>query len=227
MPRGFLDTFQGECVVRLLVCLAVSLILGGCAGRRVPVSAGDRTGGAGQTAEATSPSSPLSASGTQAPTASIAEFIAKFRELSAQARPPRQSIPTVEATDTRLREALAVQIAFPTPQHMRAVAAEYRRLNIVDRAHAYLSSALVADPTDPATYDALARLWRDAGAPQLGLADAHRAVYFAPDSPEARNTLGTVLQAMVTPALPMVPTVHVPVPDLAQYDALLVGGARC
>ena len=42
----------------------------------------------------------------------------------------------------------------------------------------------------------MARLWRDAGFPQLGLADAHRAVYFAPASPEARNTLGTILQAL-------------------------------
>ena len=79
---------------------------------------------------------------------------------------------------------------------MRAVAAEYRRLNIVDRAHVYLSRALALNPGDPVTYDAMARLWRDAGFPHLGLADAHRAVYFAPDSPEARNTLGTVLQAL-------------------------------
>ena len=35
------------------------------------------------------------------------------------------------------------------------------------------------------------------------------------------------VQAMVMPALPTVPTIHVPVPDLAQYDALLVGGGRC
>ena len=146
--------------MRLFVCLAVSLILGGCAGRRVPVSAGDRTGDAGQTAEATPSLAQLSPADAQAPTSSIAEFIARFRELSAQARPPRQSIPTVEATDPRLREALAVELVAPTAPHMRAVAAEYRRLNIYDRAHTYLSSALALDPSDPATYDALARLWR-------------------------------------------------------------------
>jgi Flp pilus assembly protein TadD len=155
----------------------------------MPVSAADdRTSVSSEdaaAADATMPAPP-----------SLAEFIAKFRELSAQARPSRPSLPTVEATDTRLREALAVQIVAPTAAHMRAVAAEYRRLAIFDRAHTYLSHALAFDPSDPATYDALARLWRDAGAPQLGLADAHRAVYFAPDSPEARNTLGTVLQAL-------------------------------
>ena len=35
------------------------------------------------------------------------------------------------------------------------------------------------------------------------------------------------VQAMVTPALPPVPTIHLPVPDLTHYDALLVGGGRC
>jgi hypothetical protein len=35
------------------------------------------------------------------------------------------------------------------------------------------------------------------------------------------------VQAVVTPAIPPVPTIHLPVPDLAQYDALLVGGGRC
>ena len=35
------------------------------------------------------------------------------------------------------------------------------------------------------------------------------------------------VQALVTPALPPVPALHLPLPDLAQYDALLVGGARC
>jgi hypothetical protein len=35
------------------------------------------------------------------------------------------------------------------------------------------------------------------------------------------------VQAMVMPTVPTVPTVHVPIPDLTQYDALLVGGARC
>lgn len=35
------------------------------------------------------------------------------------------------------------------------------------------------------------------------------------------------VQAVVSPALPRVPTIHIPVPDLAQYDALLMGGGRC
>ncbi len=35
------------------------------------------------------------------------------------------------------------------------------------------------------------------------------------------------VQALVTPAMPQVPAMHLPVPDLAHYDALLVGGGRC
>jgi tetratricopeptide (TPR) repeat protein len=131
-----------------------------------------------------------------APQESLASFIAKFRELSAQARPPRPAAATIESTDVRLREALAIELVSPTPEHMRNVAAEYRRLRIFDRAHTFLSKAQAADPQDAVTYDALARLWRDSGFPQLGLSDAHRAVYVAPASPAAHNTLGTILQAL-------------------------------
>jgi hypothetical protein len=35
------------------------------------------------------------------------------------------------------------------------------------------------------------------------------------------------VQALVTPTIPSVPMIHIPPPDLAQYDALLVGGGRC
>jgi hypothetical protein len=35
------------------------------------------------------------------------------------------------------------------------------------------------------------------------------------------------VQALVTPPSPRVPVLHLPLPDLAQYDALLGGGGRC
>jgi hypothetical protein len=35
------------------------------------------------------------------------------------------------------------------------------------------------------------------------------------------------VKALVTPAIPQVPAIHIPRPDLAQYDALLVGGGLC
>jgi Flp pilus assembly protein TadD len=42
----------------------------------------------------------------------------------------------------------------------------------------------------------MARTWRDAGFPHLGVGDAYRAIYYAPKSAAARNTLGTLFQAM-------------------------------
>lgn len=35
------------------------------------------------------------------------------------------------------------------------------------------------------------------------------------------------VQALVSPGPPTVPAIHIPAPDLAQYDALLMGGGRC
>lgn len=186
--------------MRLFVCVCVGLLVTGCAGRRVPSTSVDTTRTPASTAESTStpPTRPAttSKSATAPDTASLSTFIGKVRELAAQARPARQALATIETTDARLREALAVELVVPTPEHMRAVAAEYRRLGVFDKAHAHLSRALAIAPEDAATLDAIARLWRDSGFPGLGLADAHRAVYFAPTSPEARNTLGTILQAL-------------------------------
>jgi Flp pilus assembly protein TadD len=128
---------------------------------------------------------------------SLGEFIAKARAAAAEARPPlRQQLPTAEAADPRLAAAIAVARLVPSPETLRAAATEYRRLGIVDRAHQFLLDALRLNGRDTATYDALARLWRDSGVPGAALADAHRAVYYAPSSAVAHNTLGTVFQAL-------------------------------
>ena len=82
-----------------------------------------------------------------------------------------------------------------TAEHHRAVADEYRRLKILDAAFDHLSAATRIDPRDAAAYDARARIWRDWGVPELGLADSARAVYYAPRSAEAHNTRGTLLAA--------------------------------
>ena len=189
--------------LRLFVCVSIGLIVTGCAGRRVPVASADPTRTpATPVVDATAPTAkPVQKPGGKPATAapapdSLSTYIAKVRELSAQARPPRQSIPTIEGTDPQLRESLALAVALPSPDQYRSVAAEYRRLGVFDKAHAYLTRALALAPEDAVTLDAVARLWRDAGFPGLGLPDAHRAVYFAPTSAEARNTLGTILQAL-------------------------------
>jgi tetratricopeptide (TPR) repeat protein len=179
----------GLCVfLRLGVCVFLSTIVAGC---------GARTSGSAELPQ------PQTASPGQMPaevapaSASLSEFIAKARVLATQARPPaRPSIAQIESTDHRLAAAIVEAKTLPSPEAFRRVAEEYHRLKIYDRAHDYLHRATLLDPRDAATYDALARLWRDGGLPQLALADAHRALYYSPDSPAAHNTLGTILQAL-------------------------------
>ena len=69
-------------------------------------------------------------------------------------------------------------------------------MGILDTAQDHLAEALRLDRSDAAAYDLRARIWRDWGFPAMAVADAHRAVYYAPRSPEARNTLGTVFFAL-------------------------------
>ena len=102
---------------------------------------------------------------------------------------------TLESTDGRLAAALLAVAAVPRAETYRQLALEYRRLGVLDKAHEHFSNAVAMDSTDAASYDAMARIWRDWGTPHLGLADAYRAVYFAPRSAAAANTLGTLLQA--------------------------------
>jgi tetratricopeptide (TPR) repeat protein len=129
---------------------------------------------------------------------SLASYVARVRALSQQARPqPPAGAQTVESWDPKLSNALVALAIAPTPtaaQH-RQVAFEYRRLGILDRAYAHFASAVKLDPTDAASFDGLARVWRDWGFPELGMDDAHRAVSLAPKSAEAANTLGTLLHA--------------------------------
>jgi tetratricopeptide (TPR) repeat protein len=104
--------------------------------------------------------------------------------------------PTIESTDSQLSAALLEAAAVPSAAAFRHVGREYRRVGVLDQAHEYFTRAVKLDPTDAASHEAIARIWRDWGTPQLGLADAYRAVHYAPDSPSAANTLGTLLQAL-------------------------------
>lgn len=103
---------------------------------------------------------------------------------------------TIEAIDGRLSGALLQASILPSAAAYRNVAREYRRVGVLDQAHEYFTRAVRLEPTDAASYESLARIWRDWGTPDLGLADAYRAVHYAPDSPSAANTLGTLLQAL-------------------------------
>jgi tetratricopeptide (TPR) repeat protein len=123
-------------------------------------------------------------------------YIAHLRQISVAARPRSSQTQTLEATDPALAEALvALQVSADAAAHVR-VADAYRRAGVTSEAHRYYSQAVALDHRNAAAYDGLARVWRDWGSPSLGLADAFRAVYYAPASAEAHNTLGTLLHAV-------------------------------
>ena len=169
--------------MRFVACVLLPLVMTGCGRRLIDVS---------PEAAIARLSRPASAQ----PADSLETFMAKVRKLSTEAAAERPQAATLESRDPRLGATIMSAAVDPTPAAHRAVALEYQRLGVFDRAHHYLNKALLLDPRDAATHDALARWWRDSGVPHLGLSDAHRAVYYAPSSPIAHNTLGTVLQAL-------------------------------
>ena len=103
---------------------------------------------------------------------------------------------TVESSDKALAAALQALKSADTPANHLRVAAEYRRLRILDQAYEHATRALEQDARLPGAYEQRAQIWREWGFPQLGLNDAHRAVFRAPRSPSAHNTLGTLLQSV-------------------------------
>lgn len=167
--------------MRLVLCAVLLAAISGCALRRTENSAPASAGASGSAAFSRT---------------SLEVFMAQVRQRSLEARSDQIPAPTIEIRDSRLAAALMAATAQPSPETYRGVAREYSRANVPDRASDYLYKALALDRRDWATYDAMARVWRDSGSLSLALGDAHRAVYFAPESPVARNTLGTVLQAL-------------------------------
>jgi Tfp pilus assembly protein PilF len=103
---------------------------------------------------------------------------------------------TLEASSPRLQRALAALAATPGPSAYLDVAQAYTEAGVRDQAFDYLTTGLRHHRTDAALHDGLARLWRDWGQPSRALPEASTAVYYAPRSAEARNTLGTVLWAL-------------------------------
>lgn len=131
------------------------------------------------------------------PQPALEETIAKLRQLMASARPqPRQGAPTVEQRDPALAAALKRLSEFMSAENLYEVGVAYHRLGLIDQAYQHYNRALALNPRDAAAHEGLARAWRDWRFPNLGLGDAHRAIYYAPQSASARNTLGTILQAI-------------------------------
>lgn len=112
------------------------------------------------------------------------------------AAPKSGAPPTLEALDPGLADALKNLAVEESVDTLQRVAAEYLRLRVFDSAQAYLTRAIALDPRRSSSFDWRARVWRDWGLPDLALGDAHRAVFLAPGSADAHNTLGTVLFAL-------------------------------
>lgn len=128
----------------------------------------------------------------------LSEYMQKLRHLSAGARPlsAKDAAETLEARDPALAADLLLLQSAPSAERHRAIGERYRGLGVLDAAHRHFNSALALNPRDAATYEGLARVWRDWGLPQLAVGDAHRATFYAPQSASARNTYGTIMQAL-------------------------------
>jgi Flp pilus assembly protein TadD len=130
--------------------------------------------------------------------ASLREYIQKVRRLSAAAKPTpsKDAAETLETRDPALAAALLELMATPTAERHRAIAERYQELGVLDLAYRHFNDALALNPHDGAAYEGLARVWRDWGMPEVAVGDAHRATFYAPQSASARNTFGTIMQAL-------------------------------
>jgi tetratricopeptide (TPR) repeat protein len=105
----------------------------------------------------------------------------------------RGNAPTVESKDPALAAALLRLAVHPSADAHEAVSREYSRLDLLEDAYAHVTAAATMEPRDARAYEMRARIWRDWGFPASGMADAARAVYYAPQSASAHNTWGTLL----------------------------------
>jgi len=130
--------------------------------------------------------------------ASLREYIQKVRHLSASAKPTpsKDAAETLETRDPALAAALLELMAAPTAERHRAIAERYLELGVLDLAYRHFNDALALNPRDGAAYEGLARVWRDWGMAEVAVGDAHRATFYAPQSASARNTFGTIMQAL-------------------------------
>jgi tetratricopeptide (TPR) repeat protein len=162
--------------IGVAACALAAIVAAGCAARQQATA----TPASDAAAHPASPAAPAAGDGATP-------------RASAPVRPPSE---TLERSNTRLAAALLrVQVA-PSAAAHRDLAREYRLAGVLDKAHESFERAIRMQPDDAASHEALARIWRDWGTPQLGLGAAYRAVHFAPKSAGPANTLGTVLQSL-------------------------------
>jgi tetratricopeptide (TPR) repeat protein len=121
----------------------------------------------------------------------------KRAEAAARAtRAPRPVPLTVESLNPELHAALlALQTDSTAAAYVR-VGYAYKAAGVLDRALDHFDEAIQKDGRLAAAYDGRARIWRDWHLASVGIGDAARAVYYAPTSAAAQNTLGTLLYAL-------------------------------
>ena len=110
--------------------------------------------------------------------------------------PAKGGAVSVESQDPALAAALFRAAQARTPERLVAVGDRYYDLGIRDRAMEFYAETLRRDRHFVTALDGAARTLRDWGQLSEALGNAHRATYFAPGSPQAWNTLGTILQAL-------------------------------
>jgi len=174
-----------QTAVALTTLALVFLILSGCASHNA------------STSQPRSSQAKASASSESA-SASLSDYIRKVQHLSANARPitRNEAAETLETRDPQIAAELLLVSNQPTADGYRSLGERYRERGVLDAAYRNFNHAIALNPRDGAAYEGLARVWRDWGMPELALGDAHRAVYHAPELASARNTFGTVMQAL-------------------------------
>jgi len=172
----------------------VTLVVAACAPHRVAT----RIDPAAGAESAPDPASGSVDAGQGASLPALDQYGAYLRKTHSAAGRPlvRNTGTTVERSNPELSVALAFVAAVPSSGGHVDVARAYRRAGVMDKAHEHLGLAVKLDGGNASAYDELARIWRDWRLPAMALPDAHRAVYYAPWSPEAHNTLGTVFHAL-------------------------------
>jgi len=126
----------------------------------------------------------------------LTRYLSEVRGLTPDVTPPPSTTAravTLESTDASITAAQMQLAMVPTADSHRLLAEAYARRGVLDAAYEHFTQALALQPRDAAALEGRARVWRDWGLPQLGLNDAHRAVYYAPRSASPENTLGTLL----------------------------------
>ena len=131
-------------------------------------------------------------------TFAVSVGVMSVASVSAQDRPPpaKGGAVRLESQDPALAAALLRAAQARTPERLVAVGDRYYDLGIRDRAMEFYAESLRRDRRFVAALDGAARTLRDWGQLAEALGHAHRATYFAPGSPVAWNTLGTIFQAL-------------------------------